>query len=449
MFANLKKKITSASLLPQVPFLFLYLLMFFFHLTYAVFNDDAFYIAARGFVDASVLHLVDMTVSGYKTWGTPFLSYFSVLFCIREPWLWQVLDSFFLSLLAIVISRIFTRNNHRIYNWIVVLLILVYPFRHMATAGWISTTVPYVWTLAFGVYSTLFIKKVWDGEEILWFEYPYYVFSLVYGASSPQMSLVLIFVYGLFTFLFIKNHKAKRFLLFQDTLLILSFLSLLLSPGTNSRFVTELRWFPNYLMLSLVDKIELGYSSTLSHFICQPDMIFFLFTLLLWVVVWHKHKEMTARIISAIPFACCLIFGVSTSPPIFGVIPAIRNAVPHGSYGAITVENYFTFSSYFPIFIFGIVAICIILSLYLAFSDARSWLSIYIMVVGFVSRMILAFSPTIWASSTRTFIFLYFAFIICILLLFQELIEKESRYTTILFCILLSISLLSYSSLYY
>jgi hypothetical protein len=60
--------------------------------------------------------------------------------------------------------------------------------------------------------------------------------------------------------------------------------------------------------------------------------------------------------------------------------------------------------------------------------------------------MVLSFSPTIWASSTRTFIFMYFSIIICTLLLFQELLEKKYPHIDFLYGIVFFVAILSYLS---
>ena len=47
-----------------------------------------------------------------------------------------------------------------------------------------------------------------------------------------------------------------------------------------------------------------------------------------------------------------------------------------------------------------------------------------IFLAGFASRMIMAFSPTLYASSTRTFIFMYFSIIICGTFIFKEILNN-------------------------
>jgi hypothetical protein len=47
-----------------------------------------------------------------------------------------------------------------------------------------------------------------------------------------------------------------------------------------------------------------------------------------------------------------------------------------------------------------------------------------IFLAGFASRMIMIFAPTLYASSTRTFIFMYFSIIVCGIFVFKEILNK-------------------------
>ncbi|MDP4089336.1 MAG: hypothetical protein Q8930_08735 [Bacillota bacterium] len=80
--------------------------------------------------------------------------------------------------------------------------------------------------------------------------------------------------------------------------------------------------------------------------------------------------------------------------------------------------------------VLALIFFAILISLYLIFENKRySILAVFIILLGLGSRMVMGFSPTIWASNTRTFIFMYFAFITCAVILYKVILDsKESKY---------------------
>ena len=69
----------------------------------------------------------------------------------------------------------------------------------------------------------------------------------------------------------------------------------------------------------------------------------------------------------------------------------------------------------------------IVLCLLLIFKKLKNNLATFIFIVGFGTRCAMAFSPTIFASTNRTFVFMEFAMIICTLLLIQEYMKKDDK----------------------
>jgi hypothetical protein len=60
------------------------------------------------------------------------------------------------------------------------------------------------------------------------------------------------------------------------------------------------------------------------------------------------------------------------------------------------------------------IIILLLFTIYEVFKGSNRWvIVISILLLGFITRMTVSFSPTIWASGSRTFTFLFFAIIIC------------------------------------
>ena len=74
-----------------------------------------------------------------------------------------------------------------------------------------------------------------------------------------------------------------------------------------------------------------------------------------------------------------------------------------------------------------VILICLVLSILLIFKNLKNNTAILVFLVGLASRLIMGFSPTIFASGSRTIIFFEFAMIIASILIWQELVKKNDK----------------------
>jgi uncharacterized membrane protein YczE len=81
----------------------------------------------------------------------------------------------------------------------------------------------------------------------------------------------------------------------------------------------------------------------------------------------------------------------------------------------------------FPDAVLSLICLAIILSMFFVFQNRkRFWLALYTMAAGFITRLAMGFSPTVWASSTRTYLFFYIAVIIDAVLVLMEIQENSA-----------------------
>ena len=68
------------------------------------------------------------------------------------------------------------------------------------------------------------------------------------------------------------------------------------------------------------------------------------------------------------------------------------------------------------------------MGIYISFDDKKiAFMNIFILGAAFCSRIAMGFSPTLYASAERTFIFAYFSLIICTFLLYNNLTGKRTQ----------------------
>jgi len=391
--------------------------------------------------------ILSFLISRYNEWSSRVLIEAALVIMVHYETVWRICNLILVVLTAIVISKIFVKTNIRSTNWILTALMFLYPISQMGSTGWIATTLNYFWPLAFGLIAIIPIKKILNKEKIAWFEYVVYTISMVYSINQEQMCLVLLAVYGVFLIYQIINRKVCGFAIFSLALCISSLIFILTCPGNLARKIAETgKWFPEFENLNLIRKIEMGFSSSLYEFVMKPNFVFIVFCGLLFISVVLKNQKKSYRAIAAIPFVSSIVFGLfgSAVGAMFpGILKIINSMTKIG-----TSINFLSVSSWMPDLILLIVCFSVIISLFLTFEKkVDSLLVIFILLLGFGTRMVMSFSPTIWASGTRTFIFMYFSLIIISVILYNNILKNKNIKFMGLFALIIgTIAFLSFAN---
>lgn len=336
----------------------------------------------------------------------------------------------------------FSNDNLKGNTWFIVFLLLAYPIEHMASAGWIATTLNYLWPLTFGIISFIPIKKYLEHRKIQWFEYPIYLLSLLFAVSQEQMCAIILTFYFIFSAytIILKRYNYFIFLLFFVS--ILNFFYIILSPGNSIRIVEEVqKWFIYFEDLSLIDRLLLGFNTTVSLLLNDipgifsfgisnqlgvhnnVNLVFLVFSILLVMLMFKKTNSIFYILVSLIPIISIFIFNFQ-----FG-----HFFIKTVEIGKITTIDEFNnlHVGEFRFYLETIAGIIIVLSILLTFSKIftnrkQLLLITLILMAGIFSRVMMGFSPTIFASSLRTAIFLYFSLIICSIYLINEWRKENS-----------------------
>ena len=423
---NLKESWKNLYYQQYFPFVVLGFLYLLLHLFLPHINDDLVIEEGMNFVDVTPHYIYYMVVSKYQDWSSRIIINVMTLIIGKLPHIiWILTDTAMVVLAAISISKLIGYRDTRKTNWFILSMILAYPFLHMSTAGWKATTVTYLWALAFGLFSMIPIRKHLDGKEFHSYEYIFYLGALIYGVNQEQMAAAITGIFFVSLLYFIKEKRYHWFIALETSVSTIGFLSALISPGNGKRSLDEtVIWFPDYGSLTFLNKIEMGFSSAGYKMIFNSNWVFIIFAALLCIIIWKKYQDNLYRIIASIPLMVSLVFG-----PLKGLmeegfpgITVITEALTE--YGTITAQNYLEVSSYFPVILISVVFGCVLLSLYLIYEETvYSLFTCFVFLVGLATRMVMAFSPTVWASSWRTYLFMYFGLIVLAVFLFQKLME--------------------------
>lgn len=368
----------------------------------------------------------------YFTWTSRFLIEFVLCSVLKiSKYLWILIQALMVTLAAYSISKLFIKDNKKENTAMLVFMILIYPITIMNGAGWAATTVNYMWPLATCLFALIPIRKIWDGEKIKFWQYPLYIISLIFSANAEQTCAILFGTYLLFTILMIiKNKKIHPFMIIQTIILIASLIFILTCPGNKIRTIQEAEAvFKDYEMLTFLDKIGLGFTSTMGLIAKNGDMVFTIMCIIMAVYVFSNYKENLYRIVAIIPvFTIFTItcYGKNIVDSMFPFFISIRGLlVTEGV--MLTAANSNNLLYTIPFIFAAVNIVCIIMTLLLIFKNVKNNTALLVFLIGLASRFVVVFSPTIFLSKERTMVFLDFAMIIVSYLVWNELIKRNDK----------------------
>jgi len=422
-------------------------LVFFFsmvllHLLFPIYGDDVVYLDTWWTQDM-ITHILNL----YNSWTSRVIINAVVWALSHNWWYWVVSNIAIMMLLYYFLVRLFINKPDSKSCWLGVFSILLYPLAHMSTAGHLATTTNYLWPMTFGFISCYGMKKSLISQKINIWEYPIYIGSLLFAINAEQLN---VFILGILTLILgysiLSKKKINIYLLIQLILATIMLIFTLQAPGNAARNIAETRArFPDYVMFGIIERAQLGYAFTLSHFIFSVNLVFTVFCILLYIAVHQQYLDKLYRFLAAVPLGSSIIFGIAQ-----GIIPnpAISRLGQFGmdSTHIVNVLNFHQIHTYIPIVILGLVVICVLASLYLCFSNEnlKAWICIVNILLGLTTGLIMGFSPTIWTTGVRALIFAYFTFIICIVLIYQKLRLLRFKHEPILFVMICFLGINAY-----
>lgn len=195
---------------------------------------------------------------------------------------------------------------------------------------------------------------------------------------------------------------------------------ILSNPGNSVRVAKEIHdKMPEFIRLTFIDKLRLGFVSIFQHFTVVPNFILFIFSLLLILLAVDKKFRGWKFAAALVPMGLDIIYSL------YFLVDIVKNRSVEYTEPRVLPENAAQWG--FQILMgvaFLIFIVCVIFVCIEGLKDSRDrMLVISGFLIGGATRMALAFTPTMFASSTRTYLFLYMAFILGSAVIYKR-IEK-------------------------
>lgn len=374
------------------------------------------------------MNLAEFMTFRYNQWTSRVIIEIALYTVTRYHIVFRILNPLVFALLAYSLYRIIPGKKATYTTALIVLLILFIPVEIYFSAGILTTNVHYLWMVTLGAFSLIPLRKIHSQENIAWYEYFYFMPALIYATNNEQMAIAIMSFYGLVFLNAIWKKKIHPYLPVVLAITFLNMVAMLLSPGNFAREAAEVKnWNPAFPSYTLLDKVEVGFGATMHHFILNSSLLFLTLAILVAMGIFYKYKETGLRIMASIPVGVVLMLGF------LGKFLLVLQALGEGA-GLRTVfrvvkENTVAFRAFDPTDLSTIIPLLLVLlvlgtllySIHKLFEDPwKSWEIFMVLGVGLMTRLLMGFSPTIFASGVRTFYILYLCMIYVTAVIFQE-----------------------------
>lgn len=323
----------------------------------------------------------------YMTWSSRLLIESATMyFSLHE--LIFIFSAFLATLFLLICSRKLCPNFPLLPG---VLLFLFFPRTLFVSAGAIPTYTNYIFPASLLIFSLYYRTSKYILVKVL--SMIFFVFSIMQEQLAVYSFLWLLFecVRDL------KNKSLKKFDIVYLSFSILAILSVKLSPGNSIRIMQETQnWFPNFKSLNIIQKISLGILETGENLLTiSKPYLFILFFLVLILIISLLTKRVLSFILSIFVILLLIASKLKFNLSLYKIFLISKNANKTGVF-VNNIENYSAVFIYLLIFIF------ILLSLYFVVDKEKRIWYVYLLTIGMVGRMLVSFSPTIYASGART-----------------------------------------------
>ncbi len=357
----------------------------------------------------------------YETWSSRALIEAPLILLAHNNavLLWKVCNIFVWLALALSLMYLTHYKN----NTMLIGLILMYPVVDMVSAGWIATYINYLWPLTAGCISLIALDKMYFDKRIYFPEAVMYLllelFATNFETFGVMYACILLWYIGNLWY----EKKIKRekvyFWILQMVVALGNVIFALTCPGNFVRKQEEIgRWLKDFAQWTVIDKFVMGVNTTM-HSLFDGNLIFAVFLLVLLLNCFlYRKSDIKIRTVGIIPVA--FLLSRTILKPIIAIYFPVYSQVFEVN-DKINAMNYNKADMYFP-FVIYVVMICIIVWLLLntieSFNKSIKYIAIF--ASGLLTRVAMGFSPTLYASGNRTFIFLEFAIIFLTVCIYSE-----------------------------
>ena len=360
---------------------------------------------------------VQFGIDRYFTWSSRLLIESATMFFSVHQKLFVIVLFFMLFAFWKCLENILTSisyNRHIISLLIPMLFFIVFTGNFFSGAGIIPNMVNYFFPMAFFVFA-LFIISSFDGKVKIIF-----IPLLILSSLQEQFSLLTFIIFLVLTINYFVTQKSINISYLIS--IIISFIGLVsvkLSPGNKNRIIAETQaHYPNFNEISIFNKLYSGFFETNRLlFLNNTELNFILlFILIILIALLLKKDYLFSLLILSISY-CVFLNKIGVDTP----FATIQKVLDENQEIFLFSKNYLL--ALYPTILFAVILVIVGCSIVRIFKNKRHGLFAMLLVgAGYLARLAVSFSPTIYVSGIRTFTPLIFTSFIVMLLIINEIL---------------------------
>lgn len=398
-----------------VTYVLMFALFFIAHINLDYYGDDYVFrdlLIENGFIGTLSIR--------WKTWTSRLIIESILLLVTQNMWIWKILNSIMLVVLVHAISKL-TFAKITLGNIILTFFIIhLYPFIDMYSAGWMATSVNYLWPLTLMTVAFIPIRKRITGNITI-NNQTFFIYAIcaILSVNNEQVAFITLLV-GFFSFGYARYIKKTNYYypLLLGIIGLISVIIISICPGNQARITTDISIYsPHWDLMHFYDKLFVAIQTT-SAVLLKHTYILLIAVSLLFIIGLYRNKLSFDSILLFLFFAVLIIIRFicnikgSIILPLFAYQPSETNLYYPLVSSILLFLLHFTVLFSFPFLVWRIIG-------------KDSLPIVILLLIGIASRLLVGFSPTFIASGNRTMIFYYFALLYSIVYMTQKIIEYK------------------------
>lgn len=364
----------------------------------------------------------DFLINRYNNWSSRLLIEFVLVSILKLPlFIFSIIDISVWIGIALIIKYLFlAKQNFKLF-YLLIALIIIYPMIDMNTAGYVATVTNYSWPMFAMFVSLIPIKYYLENKKLGIGNYFIFILSSLYACNSEQCCLILFLVYIYISILMLKNKKFSKLNIIIFIITICSLIFILTTPGNHIRQVSEIKtWLPEFAYLNLFQKGLLALIHFSYFYLINSKMLILITILCFLLLIFSiQQNKIIYSVIDIFYYIFYILIYIYKFPLFIDENIIINNII---NINILTI---------FQVLLSIILILGLILIFYLSLPEEMKFFNkimyLLIPICGICSRLIMGFSPTVFASSTRPSIFLYFSIIIMIVIIYRKINIKNKH----------------------
>lgn len=370
---------------------------------------------------ANKFSFLGFAIFRYKTWSSRLLiesitMFLSAHYLIFKLCLFAGMIVFFYVLNELLINNI---KDYRIKFITPILFLISFPSVFFTSAGLIATMTNYLFPMISFVVGCYLLKN--SSKWLVLSSVPFLIFACMQEQFTVFAFLLAIYI--LLRNYVIKDEKISLNIIPLVVCSLLGLVSAVLAPVSKIRVILETKtWYPGFDKLSIFTKVAKGFLETNRVLFLSTELSVIFLILSLFVFVSLTKKLWTVTLISS----GLLYILITNKLGISSILSALSRLIDiQNSRNSMIYFNWF--ENLFPLTLYISILVVLAYITFKSFSDYTKGMdALVILAIGYISRMTVSLSPTLYASQLRTFTPLVFSLLILSILLIKEGIDNLS-----------------------